>query len=277
MKVRLQVMLLSVLLGAFPSLPGQSSREATPLSSPGSSAYIRQSDGAYVTDNHIFEFVNVLHDDGSGYTHLLLLKHVHNEHIDGHEETKGQIAVQAWTLQKDGTRNKRWNFAAGGNDGYALNDARLFRVTEWGCCDWPDVYWYFSLLSGKKLYVSNSDLTEIVVLNRGPQGARYIALGCYKHQSPPMLQYGTDAQVKQQFLLLSSHPCEDRPQVFVTVGSKREKSLWLQSDESLTFSILLAYADGTELRIPVRGDVIRHEEAKLPLGYTLRSQAVANW
>lgn len=277
MNARQPVLVFFLLFGWTLYLPGQSSRDATRFSSSGSVAYIRQSDGAYVTDNRSFEFANVLRDDGDGYVHLLLLKDVHNEHIDGHEETKGQIAVQAWTVEKDGTRDERWNFTADGNDGYALNDIRFFRLTEWGCCDWPDVHWYFSLLSGKRLYVSNSDLTEIVVLNRGPQGARYVAFGCYKHQTPPMLQYGSDTQVKQRFSLLSSRHCDDGPQIFVTVGRNREKSLSLPSNGSLNFTILLIYADRTELRIPVRRDVIRHEEVKLPRGYTLRTEALADW
>ncbi len=277
MKVRLPILMFFSLLGWSSYLPGQNSRDATPFSSSGSSAYIRQSDGAYVTDNRTFEFANALHDDGRGYIRLLLLKDVHNEHIDGHEETTGQMAVQAWTLEKNSARNERWSFKAEGNDGYALNDVRFFRLIEWGCCDWPNVYWYFSLLSGKRLYVSNSDLTEVVVLNSGPQGARYVAVGCYKHGTPPMLQYGTDTEVKQRFSLLSSRHCDDRPEIFVTVGGKREKSLSLASNEPLNITILLAYADGTELRIPVRSDAIRHEEAKLPRGYTLNSEAVGNW
>lgn len=277
MKLRLSLLLLFSLFGWSLYLPGQSSRDATPFSSSGSSAYIRPSDGAYVTDNRIFEFANVLHDDGSGYIRLLLLKDVHNEHIDGHEETTGQLAVQAWTLEENGTRNGRWSFKAVGNDGFALNDVRFFRLTEWGCCDWPNVYWYFSLLSGKRLYVSNSDLTEVIVLNRGPQGARYVAVGCYKPGNPPVLQYGTDTEVKQRFSLLSSRHCDDRPEIVFSVGGKREKSLSLASNEPLSFTILLSYADGTELRIPVRGDVIRHEEAKLPRGYALSTEPVGNW
>jgi len=126
MKVRLLILVFFSLLGWSLYLPGQNSRAATPFSSSASSAYIRQSDGAYVTDNRTFEFANVLHDEGSGYIRLLLLKDVHNEHIDGHEETTGQMAVQAWTLEKNGTRNERWNFKAEGNDGYALNDVRFF-------------------------------------------------------------------------------------------------------------------------------------------------------
>lgn len=280
MRVFLPLLLCFLLLGLSLYLPAQSSRDETPFLSSGSSAYIRQSDGAYVTDNHLFEFANALSDHGSGYTRLLLLKDVHNEHIDGHEETTGQMTVRAWTLGKDGTRSERWTFTSAGSDGYALSFSRFFRLTEWGCCDWPDVHWYFSLLSGKKLYVSNSDLPdlpEIIVLDSGAQAARYVAFGWYKHQSPPILQYGTDTEVKQQFSLLSSRQCDDRPQIFVTVDKKREKSLSLTKGDGLTFNILLVFADGTELRIPVRDDLIRHQDAKLPGGYTLRTEVAGKW
>src|SRR5205085_6450214 len=50
------------------------------FASPTSSAYIRQSDGAFVRDNYQFEFAHVLRDDGSGYIRLLLLKSIHNAH-----------------------------------------------------------------------------------------------------------------------------------------------------------------------------------------------------
>jgi hypothetical protein len=280
MNARLPVLLVLFALAWSLYVAGQSSGDTMPSSSAPSSAYIRQSDGAYVTDNRIFEFANVLRDDGGGYIRLLLLKEVQNEHIDGHEDTTGQMTVQAWTFGKDGTRSERWRFTAEGNDGYALSFSRFFRLTQWGCCDWPDVHWYFSLLSGKKLYVSNSDisdLTEIIVLDGGAQAARYVAFGWYKHQTPPVLQYGTDTQVKQQFSLVSSRLCSDRPQIFVTVGKKPEKSLSLAPNEPLNFTILLIYADGTELHIPVRDDMIRREEAKLPRGFTLRSEAVGDW
>ena len=91
-----------------------------------------------------------------------------------------------------------------------------------------------------------------------------------------MLQYGTDTEVKQRFSLLSSRHCDDRPETSVMVGDRREKSLSLASNDPLNFTILLTYADGTELRIPVRGDVIRQDEAKLPRGYTLVSEAAGD-
>src|SRR5205085_2864783 len=64
---------------------------------------------------------------------------IHNEHIDGQEETTGQVRVQAWTLAKNGTREKRWNLYSVGNDGESLYEGRFVRVRQWGCCDWPQV------------------------------------------------------------------------------------------------------------------------------------------
>jgi len=40
--------------------------------------------------------------------------------------------------------------------------------------------------------------------------------------------------------------------------------------ESRSFSIVLKYPNGIELRIPVEGDAIHPEKAKLAKGYTLR-------
>lgn len=245
--------------------------------SAGSSAYVRASDGAFVTDNNLFEFADVLRDNGSGYFRLLLLKSERNEHIEGHEDTLGQVGVQAWTVGERGKRTRRWRIAAIGNEGHALSDQRFFRITQWGCCDWPNVHWYFSLVSGKKLYVANSDLLEIIALDHGPQAARYIAFGYYKPGTPPLLQYGSDTHVKQQFSLLSPPDSHEKPEAFVTVGKGRETSLTFDANERVNFTILLKYADGTELHIPVQDDAIHAENAKLPKGYTLRSEAMTDW
>jgi len=180
-----------------------------------------------ISPNKIFEFANPLDNDGDGYIRLLLLKTIHNQHIDGREETTGQVRVQAWTLAKNGTRQKRWIFSAMGNDGASSYEDRFFRVTQWGCCDWPRVNWYYSLLSGKRMYVSNSDLLSTSAPQGGPQLARYVAFGYYDHGKPPILQYGGDLKVKQRFLLLSSREYYDAPQVSIRNGGQPAKSLVL--------------------------------------------------
>jgi hypothetical protein len=149
---------------------------------------------------------------------------------------------------------------------------RLFRVAAWGCCDAPTIYSYYNLLTGKKLYVSNSDLLEVWGSGGGPKALRLVAFG-YAQQGqlnlPPQLQYGTDTRIAQRFSVISSRPYHDAPQVFVSTASKLGKSLNLIGSE-LTFTIVLRYEDGVELRIPVEADTVLSEKAVLPEGYSLR-------
>jgi hypothetical protein len=111
--MRIYLLLLCSMFCFSPVAHGQVSKSSEPLKSLASAAYVRQSDGAYITDNRIFEFANTLRDDGNGYIRLLLLKTIHNEHIDGREETTGQVRVEAWTLTRNDARAKRWSLGSG--------------------------------------------------------------------------------------------------------------------------------------------------------------------
>jgi hypothetical protein len=86
---------------------------------------------------------------------------------------------------------------------------------------------------------------------------------------PPLLQYGGDKKASQRFAVISSREYYDAPKVFVSAGGDLERSLDLRGS-GLTFVIVLKYADGTELRIPVEADVVHPEKAVLPEGYSLR-------
>ena len=274
MKIHLLVLMYS-LLGLSVVGHSQTSKPSEQFRSPGSTAYTRRSDGAYVTDNRVFEFVNALLDDGDRSTWLLLLKSIHNEHIDGLEETTGRVRVQAWTLGKNGTREKRWNLSSAGNSGQSLHGERFFLVTQWGCCDWPHVNWYFSLLSGKRLYVSNSELLSSSAPEGGPWLARYVAFGYYEHGKPPILQYGSDVKVKQRFSLLSPREYYNAPEVFIKDGEQLAKSLVLQA--SARFTIVLRYRDGVEIHVPVLNDTIDVDKAELPHGYSWRMEGDPPW
>ena len=182
---------------------------------------------------------------------------------------RGKATVKAWTLQPGRPREPRWAIQETGNEG-EIQD-RFFRVTAWGCCDVPVVYSYYNLLTGKKVYVSNSELLEV----RGddyPRGVRLVAFGygsMGELNQPPRLQYGTEREASQRFSVISSREYYDAPNVFVSTDGNLERSLDLRGS-GLTFVIVLKYADGTELRIPVEADVVRREKAVLPEGYSLR-------
>jgi hypothetical protein len=247
-------------------------KKAVPRYRAESSAYsVRGKDAwTYVTENRSFRFAEVLGDTGNYEAVLLLEETYHNESTDGIEGVRGNATVKAWTVKRDGERELRWTFQETGNEGDV--EDRFFRVAAWGCCDIPTVYSYYNVLTGRKLYVSNSDLLKVWVDEDGTQAWRYVAFGYAernKLDQPPQLQYGTDMRVAQHFSLISAREYYDAPQMYVATNEQLEKSLDLRGSPR-SFVIVLKYQDGVELRIPVENDAIRPESAALPKGYALR-------
>jgi hypothetical protein len=216
--------------------------------------------------------VDVLSDKGDSYETTLLLEETYrNERTDGVEGARGNAEVKAWTLRAEAPRTFRWNFRETGNEGMPFD--RLFRVTNWACCDAPVTYSYYSLLTGHKLYVSNSELRE-VSQDGGPQAVRLIGFGYAGDaglDQPPRLQYGTDKKIIQQFSVVSSRQYFDAPRVFVCSNGKLEQSLDLRGSTTI-FTIVLRYEDGIEIRIPVEADTLRSEKAVVPQGYSLKPE-----
>lgn len=267
------VVLVAVLLG-LPNTGLSIGKKAVPTYRAESSAHIvKAKDGwTFVTENRSFRFAEVLGDTGNYEAQLLLEETYHNERTDFVEGMRGNAAVRAWTVKHDGGRELRWTFKEVGNEGEV--QGRFYRVTAWGCCDVPVVYSYYNVLTGKKLYISNSDLLEVRGDGDGPQASRYVAFGyagLIELSRPPQLQYGTDKRVAQRFSVLSLRESYDAPQMFVSTNEKLEKSLDLRGSP-INFTIVLKYQDGVELRVPVEADGIRPDMAHLPTGYSLRAE-----
>lgn len=268
------VVILVAALTSIPILAAGTVKKRSPSYKAESSAYIlkRKEAWTFVTENRSFQFVDVLGNEGGYEAQLLLEERYHNEHTDGIEGVQGRVTVKAWTLVRGRQRGLRWTFQENGNEGTVQD--RLFRVTAWPCCDVPVIYSYYNLLTGKKVYFSNADLLEVIGDGVGPQALRLVAFG-YSGMSrldhPPELQYGTDATTKQRFMLVCSRQYYDAPEMFVSASGKLEKSLDLRGS-ALSFVIVLRYADGVELRVPVEADALRPDKAVLPEGYSLQAE-----
>src|SRR5258707_701738 len=190
---------------ALTSCSKNANPETATKSGPGfhteSSAFIRQEKDSwtYVTNNSSFQFIEVLGDKGIYEAVLLLEENYHNENTPEIEGMRGDATVKAWTIGTARQRELRWTINQKANAGETRE--RFFRLTAWGCCDSPNVYTYYNLLSGNKLYVTNSDLLEIRGKGEGPLAARFVGFG-YDVNNPghdPLLQYGTDKDVAQRF------------------------------------------------------------------------------
>lgn len=247
-------------------------KQSSPPFRTESSAYVIEGKDAwtFVTENRSFRFAEVLGDKGTYEALLLLEEAYHNERTDGIEGMRGNATVKAWDVKPGGQRELRWTMQAKGNEGNVEGN-RLFRITEWGCCDVPVVYFYYSILNGKRLYISNRELLTVWYGSGSPLKKRVIGFGYSvmdKESQYPQLQYGTDKSVLQRFSVISSAEYYEAPQMFLSVDAKLENSLML--DSPAAFSIVLKYPNGAELRIPVEADAIHPEKATLPKGYSLR-------
>jgi hypothetical protein len=265
------IVLIAVLFGLQNTHRGTETKTVPPYRAESSAYVVRGKDAwTYVTENRSFRFAEVLGDTGNYEAVLLLEETYHNEHTDFLEGVQGKATVKAWTVKRGGERELRWTFQENGNEGEV--EDRFFRVTAWGCCDMPTVYSYYNVLTGKKVYFSNSDLLTVWGDGDGPSAMRYIAFG-YAGQKeldqPPELQYGTDKSVAQRFSLVSAREYYDAPQMYVATNEYLEKSLDLRGS-SRSFIIVLKYLDGVELRIPVENDNIRPQSVKFPRGYSLQ-------
>jgi hypothetical protein len=268
----LPAVLLSVIIASAQEREASSGahQKTSPTYRAESSAYVIEAQDAwtYVTENRSFRFEEVL-GDGNYEAVILLEQTYHNERTDGLEGTRGTVRVNAWTLKQGKDRQLRWTLEASGNEGEVRD--RFYRVVQWGCCDVPTTYSYYSILNARKLYISNSDLLELW-FGEGPRNTRYVGFGYSvldKQSQYPQLQYGTDKDVLQRFSVVSQTEYYEAPQIFISTGVNLEKSLNLIG-EPMSFSIVLKYPNGVELRIPVEADAIHPEKAKLAKGYTLR-------
>jgi hypothetical protein len=265
------IVFAAVLFGLQNTHLGTEKKSVPPYRAESSAFVVRSKDAwTYVTENRSFRFAEVLGDTGSYEAVLLLEETYHNERTDDIEGMQGNATVKAWTVKRDGERELRWTFHETGNEGDV--EGRFFRVTAWGCCDIPTIYSYYNVLTGEKLYVSNSDLLRVWGDGDGPQAWRYVALGYAdrnKFDQPPQLQYGTDKKVNQRFSVVSAREYYDAPQMYIATNEKLEKSLDVRGSPR-SFVIVLKYRDGVELRIPVENDIMRPENAAFPKGYALR-------
>jgi hypothetical protein len=261
---------LAILL-ALQSTKVSKEKKITPVYRAESSAsMIESKDGTtYVTENRSFRFAGVLGDAGNDEALLLLEETYHNERKEGIEGVVGKTTIKAWTLETGRARAPRWTIHEGANEGDRRD--RFLRLIAWGCCDIPTVHSYYNMLTGDKVFFSNSDLLEIREADF-PGGSRFVGFG-YAGQSqltkPPVLQYGSDRKVFQRLSVISSREYYDAPKIFVATNEKLENSLDLRGSP-LTFAIVLKYSDGVELRIPVEADVIQLAKATVPHGYSLR-------
>ena len=208
--------------------------------------------------------------------HLLLLESFWSDRRDGVEGQLGRVTVEASQITLAGPGGNLWTLQEDGDEG-KLDGERFYKVIKYGCCDAPNVYSYFFLGNGQKIYTSVTPLYGIVVPNAGNELTRYIAYGYRDEEASAILQYGSDSRVMRQVEITAKgdvgipkirveyqgKPFEDAPLMLWGVDGRR--STTALSD----FFICVRFYSGAELRFPVKNDDIQLNSATIPANFSV--------
>lgn len=152
-------------------------------------------------------------------------------------------------------------------------------MTQFGTSAGPDDRIYYSLRSGKKVYLSTSDekddLPKIEVPNT--RISRYIAYGYPRPANQRgLLQFGDKESVHQKITI--HEPVIGRPPIVALRIAGKEDSqfaeLWQHDGDTSSravsgVSVVLRFEDEGEIVIPVENDRLVIGKARLPKGFTL--------
>jgi hypothetical protein len=256
--------------------------------------YVMKRDGMtlYVSENSSFKVAEMWNEKGS-YDLILLRSLQHNEQTFDAEGTRGWLRVSAQMMRSGHPEEQLWSFQTVGNEGDPIPSLGLYQATSWPCCSAMWVHEYFSLLNGKHLYTTNGctecmpgrvdggllDLNEYD--GRSTRGTEFVAFGASyeKGHEEPVLQFGTDREVKQRFVLKGHEYGDsfDVPEIKLLNDKGNPFGNQNVIDGAVNFTIVLkfqlAQEPEAELRIPVIKDVVRPDLAKLPEGYSLTAVA----
>jgi hypothetical protein len=242
-----------------------------------------------VTENASFDYVHLLRDDGQSYDEMLVESVQHNERNFEAEGMRGVAHVSATQVKDSPPGKQLWSFESNGNEGMALPDFGLYQESTLPCCSAMWVHEYYSLRNGRHLYTTNGwqedssnsfDPGLLRVDQRDDKGVykgtRFLAFGASydKGHEEPMIQYGTDHEVKQK-ILVKGHDYGDSFDVPEMKVVDAKGQLVKDAGSLRSYTIVLTFKEAQEpeavLKVPVMNDVVRPDLATVPKGYSLTS------
>src|SRR5262249_25701369 len=211
-KTALAFLLLTIALPILAQTTGKLSHTA---SSSIRSARDENGNDVIITTNRRFNFAEVYPNHSipdKDYRSMVLLEEFQTEWHPGMEGKKAKIRVDGWAGNYPNPRRKVWTIRSEGDEGKVYDN--FYKVTRYGCCASLSTQIWFSLIDGKKVFMSNMDPIVIIVPNSSADLTRYFAWHSNEAIiSPPeaqtvkdlkgVLQYGSERKVSQRFLVRS--------------------------------------------------------------------------
>ncbi len=253
----------------------QKAKRITPEFKAQSKAYIESTKEGwvFVTENTMLEFASLRPLASEPWTNLLLKSTYRNESFPHGEGLKGRSVVEAWTLNPGHPKVLRWTLRSYAQEGALLE--RMLKLTTYGCCETPTVHRYYSLLTGNLVFASHAELVNISVgRDQEPVEDRYLAFGFedpWDEKAPPCIQFGSAQAVLVSIEVLSGRECHilELPKLLLSAEGVEKDYLNLFGSP-ITFTAILRYPDGAEVRVPFVNGEPQLDRATLPSGFSLR-------
>jgi hypothetical protein len=221
---------------------------------------------------------------------LLLLQEFTTKQASNREDEQGTIKVEAWLGLDVGALSKKWEFQQEGHTGKPVDC--FYKVTKYGCCMARATDVYYSLITGQKVFTSNSPLFGVVVPNTTITLDRYFAYlsadnsledrqGANAADFVAVVQYGSETSVLNRIAVYSER-AEYLPPPKISLRyegkSFNESGLMLwkvdgkKTRSSLSdFALVLSYEKAGDVVIPVHEDSPDIAKATVPKQFRLES------
>jgi hypothetical protein len=241
-----------------------------------------------VTTNRKFNFVPIY--SGDGEASLLLLEEVRAEFSREVEGINSAMKVEAW-IGKGKPTKKAWTIKTDADEAEASDP--FYKVTKFGCCAASNVYTWYNLLSGQKVFTGTNNFVKISVPNTGGDSLdRFVTfhsnMGATETPEQKrgkdvvgVLQYGSNKRVTHRIIVRSSEVewlelgdpelgvTHQKETKFAKYDQQEEVALWAFDGRKATtslsdFTVVLKWEDKGQIEIPFRNDAPVLSEAKTP-------------
>ena len=283
---------LSLVCLAFCFTPfafAQKAATPPPTSTTSTFEIVRKSDReVFTTNNRQFKYVSLFNEEN--FKSMLLLEEIRTDVSPDVEGSNGTLKVDAWVGKTSKPDKKAWTIKSDANAGEA-GDV-FYKTTNFGCCASFNVYTWYNLLTGQKVFTGTTNFIKLSVPNTGGDSLdRYVTFHSREGtiDTPEIkrlqdvigvIQYGTKSRATHRIVVRTSdaalidggvpelgveHKAETK---FAKDDQDEEVTLWgsdgKKDKSSLSdFSVILKWED-KQIEIPFKNDAPVLSEAKLP-------------
>ena len=298
MHLNFKLSLVCLVFCISPFVFAQKAATPPPNSTTSTFEIVRKSDReVFTTTNRQFKYVSLFNEEN--YKSLLLLEEIRTDVSPDVEGSNGTLKIDAWIGKTSKPDKKAWTIKSDANEGI-VGDV-FYKTTNFGCCASFNVYTWYNLLTGQKVFTGTTNFIKLSVPNTGGDSLdRYVTFHSREgtimtpeikrmDDAIGVIQYGTKSRATHRIIIRTSdvallesgvpeigveHKAETK---FAKDDQDEEVTLWgfdgKKDKSSLSdFTVILKWED-KQIEIPFKNDAPVLTGAKLPAKVTVELPA----